>query len=157
MPTSATYSKTSPLSGARRAAFCPDHVAYKLKLSLLVVWPCMLLDTFHMATHLVLSSTSNISSVPCVLQVYGAVEFKHCQITRSECGEFNLCGTKRNFSSLHELLGCYKTETVRSDSVVFQFSKCCPPKAKGNICWIYFLVSLFLFGLKVAALPVIET
>uniref|UniRef100_H3DDQ1 Tyrosine-protein kinase n=1 Tax=Tetraodon nigroviridis TaxID=99883 RepID=H3DDQ1_TETNG len=68
------------------------------------------------------------------VEVYGTVEFKHCQITRSECGQFNLSGTKRNFSSLHELLSCYKNETVRSDSVVFQFSKCCPPKAKERSC-----------------------
>uniref|UniRef100_A0A674PRY4 Tyrosine-protein kinase n=1 Tax=Takifugu rubripes TaxID=31033 RepID=A0A674PRY4_TAKRU len=61
-------------------------------------------------------------------------KFKHCQITRTDGGKFNLSGTKRNFSSLHELLGCYQNETVRSDSVVFQFSKCCPPKAKERSC-----------------------
>lgn len=153
MPTSAAYLKTFPLSGAGQAASCPsDHAAHKLKISLLVVWPlrCMLLDKSHMANCLVLSPTSNISSVLFVFQVYGAVEFKHCQITRSECREFNLSGTKRNFGSLHELLSCYKDETVRSDSVVFQFSKCCPPKAKGNIPFLLF--SLFSFGLKVGAL-----
>uniref|UniRef100_A0A8C4I4M8 Tyrosine-protein kinase n=1 Tax=Dicentrarchus labrax TaxID=13489 RepID=A0A8C4I4M8_DICLA len=66
--------------------------------------------------------------------VYDAVEYKHCQVTRSTSGEFNLSGTKRNFSSLQELLSCYQKETVRSDSVIFQFSKCCPPKAKEKSC-----------------------
>uniref|UniRef100_A0A7N6AWS7 Tyrosine-protein kinase n=1 Tax=Anabas testudineus TaxID=64144 RepID=A0A7N6AWS7_ANATE len=47
-----------------------------------------------------------------------------------DSGEFNLSGTKRNFSSLQELLTCYQKETVRSDSVIFQFNKCCPPKSK---------------------------
>uniref|UniRef100_A0A671VI24 Tyrosine-protein kinase n=1 Tax=Sparus aurata TaxID=8175 RepID=A0A671VI24_SPAAU len=62
------------------------------------------------------------------------VEYKHCQITRSANGEFNLSGTKRNFSSLQELLCCYQKETVRSDSIIFQFSKCCPPKSKEKSC-----------------------
>uniref|UniRef100_A0AAQ4PRG5 Tyrosine-protein kinase n=1 Tax=Gasterosteus aculeatus aculeatus TaxID=481459 RepID=A0AAQ4PRG5_GASAC len=60
------------------------------------------------------------------------VEYKHCQITRSASGEFNLSGTKRTFSSLQELLSCYQKETVRSDRCIFQFSKCCPPKPKGK-------------------------
>lgn len=69
---------------------------------------------------------------PSVFQVYDTVEYKHCLITRSASGEFNLSGAKRNFSSLQELLSCYQKETMRSDSVIFQFSKCCPPKAKGK-------------------------
>uniref|UniRef100_A0A672IEU1 Tyrosine-protein kinase JAK2 n=1 Tax=Salarias fasciatus TaxID=181472 RepID=A0A672IEU1_SALFA len=60
-------------------------------------------------------------------------KYKHCLVTRSACGEFNLSGTKRNFSSLQELLLCYQKETVRSDAITFQFSKCCPPKAKGTL------------------------
>ncbi|XP_058492299.1 tyrosine-protein kinase JAK2 [Solea solea] len=68
------------------------------------------------------------------VEVCGAVEHKHCQITRSASGEFNLSGAKRNFSSLQELLSCYQKETVRSDTVVFQFSRCCPPKAKEKSC-----------------------
>ncbi|KAF3851380.1 hypothetical protein F7725_013152 [Dissostichus mawsoni] len=68
------------------------------------------------------------------VEVYDAVEYKHCQITRSDSREFNLSGTKRNFSSLQELLSCYQKETVRSDSVIFQFSKCCPPKSKEKSC-----------------------
>uniref|UniRef100_A0A4W3JVH4 Tyrosine-protein kinase n=1 Tax=Callorhinchus milii TaxID=7868 RepID=A0A4W3JVH4_CALMI len=34
------------------------------------------------------------------------------------------------FSSLKELLNCYQKETVRSEGVIFQFTKCCPPKPK---------------------------
>ncbi|XP_026042647.1 tyrosine-protein kinase JAK2 isoform X2 [Astatotilapia calliptera] len=68
------------------------------------------------------------------VEVYDAIEHKHCQITRSASGEFNLSGTKRNFSSLQELLSCYQKETVRSDSIIFQFSKCCPPKSKEKSC-----------------------
>uniref|UniRef100_A0A6Q2Y6V9 Tyrosine-protein kinase n=1 Tax=Esox lucius TaxID=8010 RepID=A0A6Q2Y6V9_ESOLU len=59
-----------------------------------------------------------------------ALGYKHCQITRDANGEFNLSGTKRNFSSLQELLNCYQKDTVRSDGIIFQFSKCCPPKPK---------------------------
>ncbi|XP_030647288.1 tyrosine-protein kinase JAK2 [Chanos chanos] len=62
--------------------------------------------------------------------VYDDVEYKHCQITKSDNGDFNLSGTKRRFSSLQELLRCYQKESVRSDGIVFQFSKCCPPKFK---------------------------
>uniref|UniRef100_A0A3Q2XMV3 non-specific protein-tyrosine kinase n=1 Tax=Hippocampus comes TaxID=109280 RepID=A0A3Q2XMV3_HIPCM len=65
-------------------------------------------------------------------QVRGSVEYKHCQITRSSGGEFNLSGTKRNFASLKDLLSCYRKEAVRSDSFVFRFSKCCAPRAKGE-------------------------
>lgn len=78
-----------------------------------------------------MTKTDISSSSPTFYQVYDAVEYKHCQITRSASGEFNLSGTKRNFSSLQELLTCYQKETVRSDSVIFQFNKCCPPKSKG--------------------------
>uniref|UniRef100_A0A673MJP1 Tyrosine-protein kinase n=1 Tax=Sinocyclocheilus rhinocerous TaxID=307959 RepID=A0A673MJP1_9TELE len=58
------------------------------------------------------------------------VEYKHCLITRSENGDYNLSGTRKNFRSLKELLKCYQKETVKSDGVVFQFSRCCSPKAK---------------------------
>uniref|UniRef100_A0A8C7H938 non-specific protein-tyrosine kinase n=1 Tax=Oncorhynchus kisutch TaxID=8019 RepID=A0A8C7H938_ONCKI len=64
------------------------------------------------------------------LCVYDGIEYKHCQITKAANGEFNLSGTKRNFSNLQELLSCYQKETVRSDGIIFQFSKCCPPKSK---------------------------
>uniref|UniRef100_A0A671RVT8 Tyrosine-protein kinase n=1 Tax=Sinocyclocheilus anshuiensis TaxID=1608454 RepID=A0A671RVT8_9TELE len=59
---------------------------------------------------------------------YEDVEYKHCLITRSENGDYNLSGTKKNFRSLKELLKCYQKETVKSDGVVFQFSRCCSPK-----------------------------
>lgn len=58
------------------------------------------------------------------------IEYKHCLITKNENGEYNLSGTKRNFSNLKDLLNCYQMETVRSDSIIFQFTKCCPPKPK---------------------------
>ena len=61
------------------------------------------------------------------------IEYKHCLITKNENGEYNLSGTKKNFSNLKDLLNCYQMETVRSDSIIFQFTKCCPPKPKGKI------------------------
>ncbi|XP_064032535.1 tyrosine-protein kinase JAK2 isoform X2 [Pogoniulus pusillus] len=57
-------------------------------------------------------------------------DYKHCLITKNENGEYNLSGTKRSFANLKDLLTCYQTETVRSDSIIFQFTKCCPPKPK---------------------------
>lgn len=68
------------------------------------------------------------------VEVFDTVDYKHCQITRSAAGEFNLSGTKRNFSTLQELLSCYQKETVRSDGIIFQFSKCCPPQSKEKSC-----------------------
>nr|XP_003472309.1 tyrosine-protein kinase JAK2 [Cavia porcellus] len=58
------------------------------------------------------------------------IEYKHCLITKNENREYNLSGTKKNFSNLKDLLNCYQMETVRSDSIIFQFTKCCPPKPK---------------------------
>ncbi|TSM85947.1 Tyrosine-protein kinase JAK2 [Bagarius yarrelli] len=58
------------------------------------------------------------------------VQYKHCLISRSDDGDYVLSGTKRTFRSMEELLKCYQKETVRSDGIAFQFSKCCPPKAK---------------------------
>uniref|UniRef100_A0A3Q2D4U7 Tyrosine-protein kinase n=1 Tax=Cyprinodon variegatus TaxID=28743 RepID=A0A3Q2D4U7_CYPVA len=66
--------------------------------------------------------------------VFDSVNYKHCQVTRSASGDYNLSGTKRNFSTLQELLRCYQKETVRSDNIVFQFSKCCPPQYKEKSC-----------------------
>nr|XP_056722667.1 tyrosine-protein kinase JAK2 [Euleptes europaea] len=57
-------------------------------------------------------------------------DYKHCLITKSESGEYNLTGTRRSFTNLPDLLNCYRTETVRSDSIIFQFTRCCPPKPK---------------------------
>ncbi|KAL4617367.1 tyrosine-protein kinase JAK2-like [Arapaima gigas] len=58
------------------------------------------------------------------------VAHKHCQIVKTPTHEYNLSGAKRSFSCLRELLHCYQKETVRSDEYIFQFTKCCPPKAK---------------------------
>uniref|UniRef100_A0A1A8QTL5 Tyrosine-protein kinase n=1 Tax=Nothobranchius pienaari TaxID=704102 RepID=A0A1A8QTL5_9TELE len=68
------------------------------------------------------------------VEMYDAIDYKHCQITRSAADEFNLCGTRRNFSTMQELLSCYQKETVRSDGIIFQFSKCCPPQPKEKSC-----------------------
>uniref|UniRef100_A0A673C3A4 Tyrosine-protein kinase n=1 Tax=Sphaeramia orbicularis TaxID=375764 RepID=A0A673C3A4_9TELE len=43
-----------------------------------------------------------------VCNVYDVMEYKHCQITKSANGEFNLSGTKRNFRSLQDLLSRYQ-------------------------------------------------
>uniref|UniRef100_A0AAR2IJC9 Tyrosine-protein kinase n=2 Tax=Pygocentrus nattereri TaxID=42514 RepID=A0AAR2IJC9_PYGNA len=71
--------------------------------------------------------------------MYNEVEYKHCLISRSDSGDYVLSGTKRTFRSMQELLKCYQKETVRSDGIAFQFSKCCPPKAKEKsnllVCW----------------------
>ncbi|XP_026858677.2 tyrosine-protein kinase JAK2 [Electrophorus electricus] len=64
------------------------------------------------------------------LGTYEQVEYKHCLISRSDTGDYVLSGTKRTFRNMRELLACYQKETVRSDGIAFQFSKCCPPKAK---------------------------
>ncbi|XP_069043231.1 tyrosine-protein kinase JAK2 [Lepisosteus oculatus] len=58
------------------------------------------------------------------------VEYKHCLITKTENGEYNLSGAKKSFGTLRDLLNCYQKETVRSDGIIFQFSKCCPPRTK---------------------------
>uniref|UniRef100_A0A4W4H717 Tyrosine-protein kinase n=1 Tax=Electrophorus electricus TaxID=8005 RepID=A0A4W4H717_ELEEL len=70
------------------------------------------------------------------LGTYEQVEYKHCLISRSDTGDYVLSGTKRTFRNMRELLACYQKETVRSDGIAFQFSKCCPPKAKGQYCVI---------------------
>uniref|UniRef100_A0A8C9VZU5 Tyrosine-protein kinase n=1 Tax=Scleropages formosus TaxID=113540 RepID=A0A8C9VZU5_SCLFO len=65
--------------------------------------------------------------------VDGAMEYKHCQITMTEDRKYSLCGAKRSFCSLRELLACYQKETVHCDGFDFRFTRCCPPKAKGLI------------------------
>uniref|UniRef100_A0A8D0CZ00 Tyrosine-protein kinase n=1 Tax=Sander lucioperca TaxID=283035 RepID=A0A8D0CZ00_SANLU len=60
------------------------------------------------------------------VEVYAAVEYKHCQITRSASGEFNLSGTKRNFSSLQELLSCYQKETLSLHVQICMYLLICP-------------------------------
>ncbi|KAL0965852.1 hypothetical protein UPYG_G00286590 [Umbra pygmaea] len=58
------------------------------------------------------------------------VEYKHCQVVQTDQGEYILSGAKKSFSSLRELLHRYQKEALRSDGHIFQFNKCCPPKAK---------------------------
>ncbi|XP_063066831.1 tyrosine-protein kinase JAK2a isoform X2 [Engraulis encrasicolus] len=60
----------------------------------------------------------------------GMVEYKHCQIVRLASGEFNLSGAKRSFGSLRELLHHYQKEALRSDGLIFQLNKCCPPRSQ---------------------------
>ncbi|XP_051960869.1 tyrosine-protein kinase JAK2a [Xyrauchen texanus] len=60
----------------------------------------------------------------------GQLQFKHCLIIRSQSGEFVLNGAKCSFGSLSELLQRYQKEALRSDTHVFQFSCCCPPRSK---------------------------
>uniref|UniRef100_A0A4W5QAT6 Tyrosine-protein kinase n=1 Tax=Hucho hucho TaxID=62062 RepID=A0A4W5QAT6_9TELE len=62
--------------------------------------------------------------------VVGVIEYKHCQIVKTDQGDYILSGSKKSFSSLRELLHRYQKEALRSDGYVFQFTKCCPPKAK---------------------------
>uniref|UniRef100_A0A8B9KYB7 Tyrosine-protein kinase n=1 Tax=Astyanax mexicanus TaxID=7994 RepID=A0A8B9KYB7_ASTMX len=58
--------------------------------------------------------------------------YKHCQIVRTAAGEFVLSGAKCVFGSLSELLHRYQKEALRSEGHVFQFTKCCPPRSKGQ-------------------------
>ncbi|KAM8962161.1 tyrosine-protein kinase JAK2 [Pelodytes ibericus] len=60
----------------------------------------------------------------------GLPEFKHGLITKNGNGDYNLRGAKKSFATLKELLNCYQKETVRLDGIIFQFSRCCPPKPK---------------------------
>lgn len=60
------------------------------------------------------------------------VDYKHCQITKTESGEYILSGAKRSFGSLRELLNCYQKEALRTDGYTFQLIRCCPPSHKGQ-------------------------
>ncbi|TSY69823.1 Tyrosine-protein kinase JAK2 [Bagarius yarrelli] len=60
----------------------------------------------------------------------GMFDYKHCQIVRSEAGEFVLSGAKCVFSSMCELLHRYQKEALRSEGHIFQFTKCCPLRNK---------------------------
>uniref|UniRef100_A0A672ZGE6 Tyrosine-protein kinase n=1 Tax=Sphaeramia orbicularis TaxID=375764 RepID=A0A672ZGE6_9TELE len=63
--------------------------------------------------------------------VYEAmVDYKHCQIVRTESGEYILSGAKRRFGSLKELLNCYQKEALRTEGYTFQLTKCCAPSPK---------------------------
>ncbi|XP_070707260.1 tyrosine-protein kinase JAK2a [Pempheris klunzingeri] len=58
------------------------------------------------------------------------VDYKHCQIVKTEAGEYILSGAKRSFGSLRELLHCYQKEALRTDGYTFQLTRCCPPSLK---------------------------
>ncbi|XP_028272989.1 tyrosine-protein kinase JAK2a [Parambassis ranga] len=58
------------------------------------------------------------------------VDYKHCQIIKTESGEYILSGAKRSFGSLKELLNCYQKEALRTDGYTFQLTRCCPPSPK---------------------------
>ncbi|XP_067105792.1 tyrosine-protein kinase JAK2a [Osmerus mordax] len=60
----------------------------------------------------------------------GMVEYKHCQIVKSELGEYILSGAKKSFGSLRDLLHRYQKEALRSDGHIFHLTKCCPPKTR---------------------------
>ncbi|XP_033503192.1 tyrosine-protein kinase JAK2a [Epinephelus lanceolatus] len=55
------------------------------------------------------------------------VDYKHCQIVKTESGEYILSGAKRSFGSLRELLHCYQKEALRTDGYTFQLTRCCSP------------------------------
>uniref|UniRef100_A0A671XVD8 Tyrosine-protein kinase n=1 Tax=Sparus aurata TaxID=8175 RepID=A0A671XVD8_SPAAU len=63
------------------------------------------------------------------------VDYKHCQIVKTEAGQYILSGAKRSFGSLRELLHCYQKEALRTDGYTFQLTRCCPPtlKDKSNL------------------------
>ncbi|KAM4532916.1 tyrosine-protein kinase JAK2a [Fundulus diaphanus] len=58
------------------------------------------------------------------------VDYKHCQIVKTESGEFILSGAKKSFGSLRELMHCYQKEALRTDGYTFQLTRCCPPSQK---------------------------
>ncbi|KAM9337997.1 tyrosine-protein kinase JAK2-like [Symphorus nematophorus] len=58
------------------------------------------------------------------------VDYKHCQIVKTEAGQYILSGAKRSFGSLRELLHCYQKEALRTDGYTFQLTRCCPPSSK---------------------------
>lgn len=67
-----------------------------------------------------------------VLQSDSAVDYKHCQIVRTEDGQFLLSGAQRSCGSVRELLHCYKKEALRTDGYTFQLTRGCPPSLKGQ-------------------------
>lgn len=58
------------------------------------------------------------------------MDYKHCQIVKTESGEYILSGAKRSFGSLKELLNCYQKEALRTDGYTFQLTKCCAPSPR---------------------------
>lgn len=60
------------------------------------------------------------------------MDYKHCQIVKTEAGQFVLSGAMRSCGSIRELLHCYQKEALRADGYTFQLSRCCPPGLKGQ-------------------------
>lgn len=87
---------------------------------------------FYHGLRLDQSTVVYLHNLLCVLQCEGQLEFKHCLVVRSHSGEFVLNGAKCSFPSLSELLQRYRKEALRSDRHVFQLSRCCPPRSKGE-------------------------
>lgn len=67
-----------------------------------------------------------------VLQHEGALDYKHCQIVKTEAGHFLLSGAKKSYGSIRDLLHCYRKEALRTDGYTFQLSRGCPPSPKGQ-------------------------
>lgn len=66
------------------------------------------------------------------MQPESMVDYKHCQIVKTETGQYILSGAKRTFGSLRELMNFYQKEALRSDGYTFQLTRCCPPTLKGQ-------------------------
>lgn len=60
------------------------------------------------------------------------MDYKHCQILKTEAGQFLLSGAKKSCGSIRELLRCYRKEALRTDGYTFQLSRGCPPSLKGQ-------------------------
>lgn len=71
-------------------------------------------------------------AVTVVFQHDSTVDYKHCQIVKTEAGHFLLSGAKRSCGSIRELLHCYRKEALRTDGYTFQLSRGCPPGLKGQ-------------------------
>uniref|UniRef100_A0A8C5CCS6 non-specific protein-tyrosine kinase n=1 Tax=Gadus morhua TaxID=8049 RepID=A0A8C5CCS6_GADMO len=67
------------------------------------------------------------------LQNDSGVQYKHCQIMKTEAGEFLLQGASRSFGSLEDLLHQYQKEVLRTEGFTFQFTKCLPPTIKAGL------------------------
>nr|AAO47335.1 tyrosine kinase jak2b [Tetraodon fluviatilis] len=84
----------------------------------------------------------------------GALDYKHCQIVKTEAGHFLLSGAKKSYGSIRDLLHCYRKEALRTDGYTFQLSRGCPPspKDKSNL-----LVCRNSQGAEVALAPCLHT
>lgn len=71
-------------------------------------------------------------AVIAVFQSESTLDYKHCQIVKTEAGQFLLSGAKRGCGSIRELLHCYRKEALRTDGYIFHLSRDCPPSLKGQ-------------------------